>query len=69
MPVVLPEALEEKWLMNVEDDLDITQIKELIREYPSSELAAFTVGKLRGKEYAGNVITIADHVMYEELVF
>ena len=69
MPVILPTALEDKWLNSINDELDIKAIQELIREYPEDELQGHTVAKLRGKEYAGNVETISEKVIYEELVF
>lgn len=69
MPVILPTALEDKWLHNITDELDIKAIKELIREYPEDELQGHTVAKLRGKEYAGNVESISDEVVYGDLVF
>ncbi|WP_026449947.1 SOS response-associated peptidase [Aequorivita capsosiphonis] len=69
MPVILPTELEDRWLDKINDDLDIQKIKELIVEYPHDELAAHTVAKLRGKAYPGNVETIADEVLYDELVF
>jgi putative SOS response-associated peptidase YedK len=69
MPVILPKALEDRWLHSIEDELDIKAIKELIKQYPEDELQAHTVAKLRGKEYAGNIETIADEVVYGEMVF
>ncbi|HBL80738.1 MAG TPA: SOS response-associated peptidase, partial [Aequorivita sp.] len=69
MPVILPTELEDKWLAPIEDELDIKQIQNLIREYPQDELTAHTVAKLRGKEYPGNVAEISDKVNYEELMF
>ncbi|MBF29826.1 MAG: DUF159 family protein [Aequorivita sp.] len=69
MPVILPRELEDKWLAPIEDELDIKQIQNLIREYPQDELTAHTVAKLRGKEYPGNVAEISDKVNYEELMF
>jgi len=69
MPLILPEALEDHWLKELNDDLDQQQLTELIRAYPDDELAAHTVAKLRGKEYQGNVAGIMDEVAYEELVF
>ena len=69
MPVILPTDLEDKWLNSINDELDIKAIQELIREYPEDELQGHTVAKLRGKEYTGNVETISEKVIYEELVF
>lgn len=69
MPVILPSQLEDKWLEPINDELDIQQIKELVREYPQDELLAHTVAKLRGKESPGNIPTISDPVAYKELDF
>ena len=69
MPVILPTDLEDKWLNSINDELDIKAIQELIREYPEDDLQGHTVAKLRGKEYTGNVETISEKVIYEELVF
>ena len=67
MPVILPTELEDKWLISINDELDIKAIEELIREYPEGELQGHTVAKLRGKEYPGNVKTISEKVIYKEL--
>ena len=69
MPLILPEELEDQWLMSIDDDLDKQQIQDLIQSYPEDKLKAHTVSKLRGKEYAGNVKTISDLVVYEDLEF
>ena len=69
MPLILPEALEDQWLAPIDDALDIKKIQELITEFPEDALAAHTVGKLRGKEYAGNVETIAEEVVYDDLEY
>ena len=69
MPLILPEELEDKWLDPVDDELDMQQIKDLIKSYPEDELQAHTVRKLRGKTYLGNVEEIAQPYTYEELQF
>ena len=38
-----------------------------MRSYPEEELQAHTVGKLRGKEYKGNIPEISQEVSYAEL--
>lgn len=67
MPLILPDELEEAWLQGIEDELDIQSIQDLIRSYPEEELTAYTVSKLRGKEYMGNKPEIAEEVVYQEL--
>jgi putative SOS response-associated peptidase YedK len=69
MPVILPEGLEEKWLSKVEDEVDIKGIEELIQPYPEEDLETYTVARLRGKEYKGNVAEISEEVSYPELSF
>jgi len=39
----------------------------LIREYPDEELEAYTVRRLRGKEYLGNVEEVSAPFEYPEL--
>jgi putative SOS response-associated peptidase YedK len=68
MPLILPEALEEQWLVELNDELDQQQLQELIQAYPEDELVAHTGAKLRGKDYPGNKEGISEEVIYEELV-
>lgn len=56
MPVMLPDELEDKWLIEVKDELDIKELEELLKPYPESEMQAHTVGKLRGKYAVGNPV-------------
>jgi putative SOS response-associated peptidase YedK len=67
MPIILPEELEDKWLEPIEEELDKKGIQELIQPYPEEELEAYTVDRLRGKEYKGNVEEITREVHYPEL--
>lgn len=67
MPLILPEGMENKWLIPIEDDIDIKAIQELIHSYPGEELEAYTVDRLRGKEYRGNIPEISQQVQYPEL--
>jgi len=67
MPLILPEELEDAWLQPIEDHLDKQKIQELIQSFPDNELKAHTVGRLRGREYKGNVKEITEEVVYEEL--
>ncbi|MBT8183662.1 MAG: SOS response-associated peptidase [Eudoraea sp.] len=68
MPLILPEALADKWLMDIEEELDKKSLQELIVSYPAEELQAHTVHRLRGKDYMGNVEQINEKVDYPELV-
>lgn len=68
MPLILPTKLEENWLCPIDDSLDIQKIQELIQSYPDEELKAYTVGRLRGKEYKGNTVAADKEVIYPELI-
>lgn len=67
MPLILPDALADRWLAPLADELDQKALQELIRSFPQDALAAHTVAKLRGKQYAGNVPGISEEVRYPEL--
>ena len=69
MPLILTEATAENWLDRIDDEVDKKMIQDLIKSYPEEELTYHTVARLRGKEYAGNIETISDEVVYDELVF
>lgn len=67
MPLILPEELEDKWLQPIDDAVDAIEIQELIRPYPDNELEAYTVHRLRGKEYLGNTEEVTSRFEYEDL--
>jgi putative SOS response-associated peptidase YedK len=67
MPLILPPGIEDKWLIPVEDELDVKAIQDLIHSYPEEELVAYTVQRLRGKDYIGNVPEINQELVYPEL--
>lgn len=69
MPLILPDELEDQWLQEITDDLDQLKIQDLIQSYPEDQLKAHTVGKLRGKDYIGNVEEISEEVIYKALVY
>src|SRR5690606_22562711 len=67
MPVILPDELADKWLIEYKDELDKRSIEELVREYPATELSAYTVDKLRGKNSKGNSEEASKPFYYAEL--
>ena len=69
MPLILPDPIVEKWLMNVENDLDKEELKQLILPFPDNELKAHPVRKLRGKDAVGNNPNAPIKFEYEELDF
>lgn len=66
MPLIIPQELETEWLKPVEDPIDKQAILELVKPYEDDSLIAFTVPKLRGKAYKGNVPEIMQHHRYDE---
>ena len=67
MPVILPEALADQWLLAYNDELDKKSIIGLIKSYPTQELMAHTVYKLRGKDSLGNSEQVSEYYNYKEL--
>ena len=67
MPVILPEAKVEDWLMPINTDVDKNEIMKLISPISANELAAYTVHKLRGKNSLGNTPEATQEVLYKEL--
>lgn len=65
MPVILPDNLLEEWLK----PLDKVQLQELLQPYPDSELEAYTVHKLTGKEAIEDNPDIDERREYDDLVF
>ena len=66
MPFLLSDDLANDWLNPNENKDDITN---LIQPYPNDELVAYTVRRLRGKTYLGNVKTISERFEYADLEF
>ncbi|WP_397445957.1 SOS response-associated peptidase [Polaribacter sp. R77954] len=65
MPFILPDSLADNWLNPINNDLDKKQIQEMIQSFPEDKMSCYTVGKLRGKDYAGNVKSISNEFLYE----
>lgn len=64
MPFIVPADLEKAW---IEPEVPPEDVLKMIGPYPESEMESYTVGRLRGKAYAGNVPQIMDKVSYPEL--
>jgi putative SOS response-associated peptidase YedK len=64
MPFVVPRDLERAW---IEPDIPQEDVSKMIGPCPDEELESFTVGRLRGKAYAGNIPQIMQPVSYPEL--
>ncbi|MBS0000473.1 MAG: SOS response-associated peptidase [Cyclobacteriaceae bacterium] len=54
MPLIVPEGMEGKWLMEINDKLDQREIQKLIQPFDESMLDFYTVPRLKGKEGVGN---------------
>ena len=65
MPVILPEDHLEEWLK----PLNKEQVQELLVPYPDSELEAYTVKPLTGKEAIGDDPAIDERREYDDLVY
>ena len=67
MPLILPQVIEEDWLKPIEEEPDEKAIRDLITAYPDDELKAFSVNRLRGTSYVGNIKEVCEEVAYPEL--
>lgn len=67
MPIILPDELVVKWLVDYNDELDRRIIEDLIKEFPSHEMTAHTVHKLRVKISLGNSEEASSSFSYKEL--
>ena len=65
MPVILPEELGNEWLQ----PLGKTELQNLLRPFPDSELTAHTVKRLSGKNSPGNVYEASEKYKYNDLEF
>lgn len=65
MPLILMAEEESQWLEKREGME--THWNTRIKSYPEDFLQAHTVGKLRGRNYVGNVPSVSDMVCYKEL--
>lgn len=64
MPFIVPRDLESSW---VDPEMPKEDVRQMILPFPDDELEAYTVPRLRGKAYPGNVPEIMKKVRYEEL--
>ena len=70
MPFILQDGMEDEWLKPINDnEEDKSFIKDLIQSHSDEIMEAYTVDKLRGKNYKGNVEEISEPLVYEELKF
>lgn len=67
MPLVLPNGLEDKWLLDVDSPENKDIIKHLIKPLAENELQAYTVAPLKGNNALGNVKEASNKFEYPEL--
>lgn len=68
MPLLLAEELEDQWLYDTHSEDAILALTESIIQSSEEVLDAYTVARLRGASYLGNVEEVSDPVHYSELV-
>jgi len=69
MPLILPKELEEEWIMPYDEpnwEKQKKHLKELIKPYPHEEMDFYTVDRLRGNAYQGNLPEISEKIEYSE---
>ena len=67
MPLIIPVGLEDEWLNITDDPVGIEKLKQMIGPYDDSELEAYTVPRLKGKEGVGNSPMAIEKRIYGEL--
>lgn len=67
MPYILQENEEQNWLQQTEQSPE--ELQSIVSGFPSEQLSAFPVQKLRGKNYLGNIKETAEAFHYEELEY
>ena len=68
MPLILPSELEDKWLQEVQNEQDIMELSDWIAHRSADDLGAYTVNRLRGSSYLGNVEQVTEPFEYAQLV-
>ena len=64
MPLILSESSAVEWLMPIKNDTDKLYIKSMIQPYNPDEMAAYTVGAIRGKNAIGNRPEVSKKIDY-----
>lgn len=63
MPVILPVEKQNIWLLSNDEQ----ELRDLLRPSPSSDLTAYPVRRLRGRDYPGNTPEVLHEFHYDEL--
>jgi len=64
MPLILAEEVADKWL---DSNLSKAEVQALMLPFDTGQMHAYTVGKLRGKNYIGNIEAVKEEVVYGEV--
>ena len=64
MPFILNKEIEQDW---IDPEVPPDEARQMILPFPDDELEAYTVPRLRGKAYPGNVPEIMQPLEYEDL--
>lgn len=64
MPFIVRMDFEEAW---IDPETPKEEIQQMILPFPEEEMESFTVHRLRGKAYPGNVPEVMEYVEYQEL--
>ena len=67
MPVILPKAKQDEWLIPCKNEADKKRLMDLIKPFDETLLKAYTVPRLLGKEGVGNSSKALEHFEYSEL--
>lgn len=67
MPLMLPIKFEDEWLEKISDGNKMAKFITEINSGAQDHLSAHTVGKLRGKKYVGNIESVTNPYIYQEL--
>lgn len=67
MPLIVPKSAEHDWLKPIHEKADQELIESMMMPYAETEMEAFTVRRLTGKEAVGNVAEALQPHRYPEL--
>ncbi len=66
MPLIIPREMESQWLEAPDDPVGHEIVREMVKPFDDSSLQAYTVTRLRGKAYPGNVPEVCEKYDYED---
>jgi putative SOS response-associated peptidase YedK len=66
MPLILPAGKQHEWIREIKNEEDIEAVNKLIIPVDASELEAYTVPVLRGKNGVGNKPEASEKFIYDD---